>query len=372
MQTNLRPMSLGEILDRTAQLYRTNFVLFAGIAAIYAGVLLVINLAQIGIQQLLLHLHLAKEMPLVTLVFVVLIVPVIFICAGAAVAANNRAVAWVNLDQPATIRGAYASILPRLGRYLWLMTIAAFVIYLPFVILFTCYFVFLFVYAHPRGLFIQGGAHANPQATIVLLLVSVGFLILALGASVYAVLMALRYSLALPASVLEDLPARKALRRSIDLSKGSRGRIFVLGLLISVIQVGLAMVAYMFFFVAMFIAVKHHTQLPVWMQVLQQIVGFFTNSFIGPMYATGLTLFYYDQRVRKEGYDIEWMMEAAGMGAAALPAETQPDPEPGEPIENPEHLAPATLEAEPSSASDLEKNTDAEQTPEPPPGTPHG
>src|ERR1700679_3324262 len=133
MQTNLRPMSLGEILDRTAQLYRTNFMLFAGIAAIYAGVLLVINLAQIGVQQLLLHLHLAKDLPLVTLAFVVLIVPVVFICAGAAVAANNRAVAWVNLGQPATIRGAYASTLPRLGRYLWLMTIVAFFIYLPFI-----------------------------------------------------------------------------------------------------------------------------------------------------------------------------------------------------------------------------------------------
>ncbi len=31
MQTSLRPMTLGEILDRTAQLYRTNFLLFAGI-----------------------------------------------------------------------------------------------------------------------------------------------------------------------------------------------------------------------------------------------------------------------------------------------------------------------------------------------------
>ena len=27
----------------------------------------------------------------------------------------------------------------------------------------------------------------------------------------------------------------------------------------------------------------------------------------------GFTLFYYDQRVRKEGYDIERMMQAAGM-----------------------------------------------------------
>ena len=28
---------------------------------------------------------------------------------------------------------------------------------------------------------------------------------------------------------------------------------------------------------------------------------------------TGVALFYYDQRVRKEGYDIEWMMQAAGL-----------------------------------------------------------
>ena len=37
MEPTLRPMSLGEILDRTAQLYRTHFTLFVGIAAVYAG-----------------------------------------------------------------------------------------------------------------------------------------------------------------------------------------------------------------------------------------------------------------------------------------------------------------------------------------------
>jgi hypothetical protein len=350
-------MSLGEILDRTAQLYRTNFILFAGIAALYAGVLLVINLAQIGIQQTLLHLHMAREMPWVTLIFVALIIPVIFICAGAAIAANNRAVAWVNLGQPATIRGAYASILPRLGRYLWLMTIAAFVIYLPFVLVFTAYFVFLFVYARPRGLFVPGGANLNANTAIVVGLVSFGFFILAAGAVVYAILMALRYSLAIPASVIEDLPARKALGRSVELSKGSRGRIFVLGLLISVIQLGLAMVTQVFFIVALFVAVKHHTQPPVWVQVLQQIVGFFTNSFIGPMYATGLTLFYYDQRVRKEGYDIEWLMEAAGMTA---PPASAPEPILSVPID----LAPEVEEPkpEPTQAAD----------PPDPAETPHG
>jgi hypothetical protein len=320
MQTRLRPMSLGEILDHTAQLYRTNFVLFAGIAAVYAGAVLVLNLLQIGMAELMRHLHLTQQLPWVTLGFLVLILPLIFIFAGAAVAANNRAVAWVNLDQPATIRGAYLSILPRMGRYLWLMTIIAFFIYLPFVVISIGYFVFLFIYALPRKLFVPGAASANPQSTIVLALVTLAFGVLALGAFAYAIVMALRYSLSLPASVLEDLPARKAIRRSIELSKGSRGRIFVLGLLISSIQIGLVAITQVVFIVA---AVKQRGQLPAWAQIIQQIVGFFTNSFIGPMYATGLTLFYYDQRVRKEGFDIEMMMDAAGMTAPSAEAGNQ-------------------------------------------------
>jgi hypothetical protein len=46
---------------------------------------------------------------------------------------------------------------------------------------------------------------------------------------------------------------------------------------------------------------------------ISQVVAFFTNTFIGPIGGTGVALFYYDQRVRKEGYDIEWMMQAAGL-----------------------------------------------------------
>ena len=40
MRAELRPSSLGEILDRTAQMYRSHFLLYFGIAAIsYAGIL---------------------------------------------------------------------------------------------------------------------------------------------------------------------------------------------------------------------------------------------------------------------------------------------------------------------------------------------
>ncbi|HUB29962.1 MAG TPA: hypothetical protein VL967_09700 [Terracidiphilus sp.] len=315
MEINLRPQTLGEILDRTAQLYRENFLLFAGIASVYAGILLVLSLLQIGMQEVLRIRHMNSEVVWATLISMLVMWPVILIVGGFAVAANNRAVSWVHLGERATIRAAYASIVPKLGRYLWLMVITTFMVWIPFALIYAAYAVFVILYAKPKGLFNQPPTIHNPEAVLIFALVTAGFGVLVLGAIIYAILMGLRYSLAVPASVIEDLPARKAIRRSIHLSKGSRGRIFLLALLVVAIQVGLGLVTQLFFIVATF---RHHGDLPAGIRVVQQLVAFFTNAFVGPIYATGFTLFYYDQRVRKEGYDIEWMMRAAGMEQPAI------------------------------------------------------
>jgi hypothetical protein len=310
METTLRPLTLGEILDRTAQLYRSNFLLFAGISSVYAGALLLLSLAQIGAQELLRVNHHENQIMLATVVGMLIMWPIIVIVGGFAIAANNRAVAWVHLGKTATIRGAYGSTLPRWRRYLWLMTITTCVVWLPFGLLYAGYALFVLLYVQPHGILARSQVHKDPQALLVFALVTLVFGLFVVGATVYAILMALRYSLAIPASVVEDLPARKAIRRSIDLSKGSRGRIFLLALLVVAIQLGLVLITQLFFVVA---AVKQHGTLPVGIRALQQVIAFFTNTFVGPIYATGFTLFYYDQRVRKEGYDIEWMMRTAGL-----------------------------------------------------------
>jgi hypothetical protein len=84
-----------------------------------------------------------------------------------------------------------------------------------------------------------------------------------------------------------------------------------------------------FVFVAAF---KHPGQmLGPGLQSLSQVIGFFTNTFLGPIWAAGITLFYYDQRIRKEGYDIEWMMQAAGLTPpAADPAPILEQPQDAE------------------------------------------
>jgi hypothetical protein len=310
METTLRPLTLGEILDRTAELYRTNFLLFAGISSIYAGILLVLSLVQIGAQEAARSLHMHTGLIVVSVIGIVVLWLVIFVAGGLAVAANTRAVGWVHLGEPASIGAAYRTILPRTGRYLWLMTITYFLAWFPCVLIYGAYAALILVYVKPKGLLAPHAPPPDPQMLVVFLASSVAFLFLLAGALVYGVIMSLRYSLAISACAVENLTARAAIRRSIQLSKGSRGRIFMLALLALVIQVGLTGITQGFFII---VGVKHQGVLPVWMSVVQQLLAFLTNTFVGPIYATGFTLFYYDQRVRKEGYDIERMMHNAGM-----------------------------------------------------------
>jgi hypothetical protein len=322
METNLRPMSLGEILDRTVQLYRANFLLFAGIAAAYAGVLLVVGLAQTGVEEWMRVEHMTRALlwtggisVLVTWIF-------IFICGGITVAANNCAVAWVHLGKPATIRGAYRTILPRVGRYLWLMVLKTFLAWSPVIVIYAG-FIGITIFFRVKGILPKPGETphlgANEPAVIVFGVLAVILLLLLLPAMIYGILMGLRYALAVPACVIENLTARMAIRRSIELSKFSRGRIFVLWMLVAVIEIALIGVSQFFFIV---VAVKNHQQLPVGLRILQQLVAFCTTTFVAPILATGITLFYYDQRIRKEGYDIEWMMQTAGLTAPAEAGQT--------------------------------------------------
>jgi len=113
MESNLRPLTLGEILDRTIQLYRTNFLILR-IYAVYAGVVMVLNLAQIGLTSWLIGPH-----PTVGLRC--------FPGQRAGQGTAHLSFCWSGRGrhQPGrglgssgrtgTIRGAYKSILPRLG-----------------------------------------------------------------------------------------------------------------------------------------------------------------------------------------------------------------------------------------------------------------
>jgi hypothetical protein len=319
-------MALGEILDRTAELYRTHFPLFAGISVIFAGIMLAIQLLYLRSLVLLGYPNVTANWQWGTAAAAVVEVLAILLLAGLSIVANNRAVAWVYLEQPATIRAAARSVMPRLRRYLWLMTMVAFRAWAPLAAMYVAFFAII-LSALPHDFMTNPAAmqHAASQNPASMLGFALSMLILAplfIVALVYGIWMSLRYSLAVPACVVEEMPAAQALKRSVALSEGSRGRIFVMALLVYAVKMLLGM---LFGFPIIVFAVKHPGhQLPMTWLTLQQIGVFVTNTLIGPIYATGLTLFYYDQRIRKEGYDIEWMMQGAGLTAqSGLAAQEQ-------------------------------------------------
>ena len=322
MDTNLRPLSLGEILDRTAQLYRTNFLLFAGIAATYAAVALLVNLASVVFLEVFKSARFASPLSWQMQLFSWSSIFLMLLVSNVAGAANNRAVAWVHLGEPATIAGAYRGILPDFWRYLGLGAMKLLLAWSPLMLLYGG-FQASYLRFQVKGVLLRPGAVPQPGTTpnadaAIFGLISIAFFLVMWPVLMYCVFMALRYALALPASVVENLKISAALKRSVLLTKETRGRILVLWLLVVVLEF-MVMATTQAFFVAY--SLRHHYHVPLGLGIVQQIVGFFTNSFVGPILAIGTTLFYYDQRVRKEGLDIEWMMAAAGMANSGVPSD---------------------------------------------------
>jgi hypothetical protein len=48
-------------------------------------------------------------------------------------------------------------------------------------------------------------------------------------------------------------------------------------------------------------------------------IQFLAGTVVGPIGAIALCLFYVDERVRREGFDIEWMMSRIAPAAEAIP-----------------------------------------------------
>jgi len=152
-------------------------------------------------------------------------------------------------------------------------------------------------------------------------------ILLYIAAYVYGIVIALRLSLAFPASVVEGLTARNAMRRSSQLTKGAKGRIFLMLLLIYAISYAFLFAFYLaaiiLFAVGAVAASVLHLQLTApWSFLGEGFLGicvvaviflWITLTWAG--LTTALAVIYHDQRVRLEGYDVERMMEAAGMSA---------------------------------------------------------
>jgi len=312
----LRPMSTGELMDRTLVLYRRNFKLFVGIASLGPATYLVFQLLTVSSTSVRAgSADRVNPFSAASLGFGVL-AGFLIMLAGMAMAhaATVKAVAAVHLGLPIKIVEAYKALKGRIGRVLGV---------------FFCMGLLAMLAALVAGLFIVvvsitlsalgiTSTSRSPAGTTFAMLV--GFAsVLIVGLS--AMIVWVRYALAIACCVVEDVGVVTSLKRSASLSKGSRFRVFI----IYIVFVILAAVAGAALGGLAGAAGALIPNIPARL-ILVYIAGFIAGALTGPLATIGIALVYYDERVRKEAFDLQLMMASldspAPPAVAAAPVQT--------------------------------------------------
>jgi hypothetical protein len=280
---DLRPLSVGEILDRTFTLYRGHFVLFLGISAIPRILLLALNLAQLGFVMPGTMANIGKRTPtvplwmqspraMITFFSLALVTAIIALIAyllsqGAAV----FAVSEIYLGRTITMTESFRRVFSRIGMMFGLMILNGLAIFAGFI-----------------------------------------FLIIP---GIYLIC---RLIVGLPAMLVEDLGPTESMSRSFTLTQDNAGRAFLILLLYFALSMAAAMLFAFPFEILMLTSLKNPQMMMVWAAIMQ--VGTFIGSvLVVPVLTISSAILYFDLRVRKEAFDLQVMMNPMG-GPAQAPA----------------------------------------------------
>ncbi len=261
MPASLRPLTTGQLLDRTFQTYRQNFVLFVGISAFPITCLMVLQIAMLMVTKS------AESNPitaaLIAMVLAIAVLIVNIVATSISTAATTFAVSDINLDKATSINACFSRVKGKIGRVAYTS--------------------------------IEFG-----------LRVAVGFLLLIIPGVYWAG----KWGLAVPSVVLEDIKAKQAFKRSAELTKDSVGRIIAIYFLTLILTFSVT------FGVGMLIGAAAPSLAKSTGTLTAEVFNVVLNSIISvlilPIMSIALTLAYYDQRVRKEAFDIENLMNLLG------------------------------------------------------------
>jgi membrane-anchored glycerophosphoryl diester phosphodiesterase (GDPDase) len=119
---------------------------------------------------------------------------------------------------------------------------------------------------------------------------------------------ACRLIVSVPAALIEQRGPSEALGRSWRLTKDHAGRAFVLLLIYIVISMAAALVFQVPFTIASIAYRNNFAMLQFW-TALTQVGDTIINIVVSPILLIATSVFYFDLRVRKEGFDLQFMLD---------------------------------------------------------------
>ena len=305
-------MNTSQVLDRTFYLYRKNFVLFAGIAILPPGLMLIGQLVMLmGMRPFFNDPNAVSRDPAMVMTtfaaaglgfFVLLVLAGIgyAFASGASVCAVSR----VHLGGLVTISEAYRMLRPHLGSILGiviLLFIGASVVMFGVILAIVIPIV-------ATG-FRPGQVGFTPALGIGIF---IAFL-LAIAGFIGVIFLSTKFSLAIPACVVENLSVTDSLKRSWNLTQGTFWRLVLVFILTAAISMVVSLVLSIPYFIGLGVmAVKGNTAVITPLLVWQYMAEFLARTLAFPISTIAPALIYYDQRVRKEAFDLQLMMDVMG------------------------------------------------------------
>jgi hypothetical protein len=294
----LRPLGVGDILDRVFNLYRARPLLFLGLAAIpylvfvvFVGALTIIGLAGAFAT---FGQRLTGGTPPTTaelvgiigaaFVFGLIVIIAAIVIFSAQSGALIHAAAERYLGRDTTIGASFRAGLHAAPRIFGVGLLVFLGIAILWIVL----------------LAVAGALAFVTQQTAVTVL---AFFVAIAGGLVVTIYLAASWIVAPIVVTLEGSGPTAALDRSWKLSTGHRWRVLGLQLLLGILQVVLSGLISALFVIGF-------TQDQTVRIVLQQIVNFAANIVWAPVQWAAFTVFYYDLRVRKEAFDLQVAAEA--------------------------------------------------------------
>jgi hypothetical protein len=325
---DLRPLGLGELLDRTFTLYRNHFWLFCGIMVVPEGLSVLVSVLWALSPGARAFQRVTANPPADPRVlfsamasgfgsaFVISIVHLLIYIV--AIGAVTYAVADLYLQRSPSIQVAYRQAAHRAGSVIglcFLLGMIAMVLYLAAALAGAMGGAVLV----GVGGAVAGSALGRVLGPILIVTTVIGALIAGMALVAWVLM---RFAVSMQIVLLEGLGVCDALSRSGSLTAGNRWRIFVAVVIMLLIVGALGAVLTMpLAVITMMDALKSHV-VPTWLQVASSIAGGLNGVITGPLLAITMALIYYDLRIRKEGFDIEALMAApaqppiAGEGSA--------------------------------------------------------
>ena len=292
MTEPMRPLSIGELLDRTFSLYRQNFKLFVGVSILGPAAMLCFQtaLSAIGVGGSN-GSGVIRNSPSVIAAIIVGVV-VYLIGHSISAAATVRAVAAVYLGRVISIGEAFSSVKGRVMRVVGVVISAMLLVMLVGALLIGVgAAIFSLGITLPTGTAarIVGGLLGG-AVLVALILVVIGF--------------AVRYALAVQACVVESLGVGASLTRSRVLAKGDRKRIVTTYVVCMVV---IYVVSLLFTGLSMLVPTGHSL---LARQAATQVANLLAGALAAPLMTIAMSLVYYDERVRKEAFDLQFLMES--------------------------------------------------------------